>query len=39
MKRVLTVLVLLPPIVWVVLAGPRWAFLGLLAREWRGRVS
>jgi phosphatidate cytidylyltransferase len=31
MKRVLTVLVLLPPIVWVVLAGPRWAFLALLA--------
>ncbi|MGH9592891.1 MAG: phosphatidate cytidylyltransferase [Bryobacteraceae bacterium] len=31
MKRVLTALVLLPPIVWVALAGPRWAFLGLLA--------
>ncbi len=31
MKRVLTALVLIPPIVWAALAGPRWVFVGLLA--------
>jgi len=31
MKRVLTALVLIPPIVWVALAGPRWAFVGMMA--------
>ena len=31
MKRILTALVLTPLVVWVVLAGPRWALLALLA--------
>jgi phosphatidate cytidylyltransferase len=31
MKRVITALVLLPLVVWVVLAGPQWALLAIMA--------